>query len=449
MLAGPDVGKSVELASSWYRIGARQGCDLVLSDQRVSGYHFEIRLEDGGYRLRDLDSTNGTYVAGHRVREIYLNPGSVVYVGDTRLRFEPLDQSVSVKLSDRDRFGRMVGRSVAMRAVFAKLELIAPSDASLLITGETGTGKELVAEAVHDHSKRKDGPFVVFDCGSVAENLIAGELFGHERGAFTGAMTSRAGVFEQANGGTVFLDEIGELPVELQPKLLGVLERRTVRRIGGQRDIPVDIRIVAATNRDLAKEINHGRFREDLYYRISVVKVLLPPLRERLEDMDLLVDNFLAQLPGGDKVKLHERTMANLRNHDYPGNVRELRNLLERAVIMAGDLSTNIPPALDDVSDAAATATSPGTASATAEAATAPPAPSTPHMQVPIDVHVPFKLAKQRMVEEFERRFLELLLEEHGGNVSRAARATGLDRMTVHKMINRRGLGNPRDRRRS
>ncbi len=445
VLAGPDAGKTVDLGSSWFRVGARKGCDLVLSDQRVSGHHLEIRLDNDGFRLRDLESTNGTFVAGHRVREVYLNPGTVIYVGDSRLRFEPLDQSVSVKLSEDDRFGRMVGRSVAMRALFAKLERLAPTDASLLVTGETGTGKELVAEAVHERSKRKNGPFVVFDCGSVAENLIAGELFGHERGAFTGAVASRPGVFEQADGGTVFLDEIGELPIDLQPKLLGVLERRTVRRIGGQKEIPVDIRVVSATNRNLAKEMNLGRFREDLYYRISVVRVHLAPLRDRLDDIDLLVANFLAQLPGGQSVKLHDKTMHNLRNHDYPGNVRELRNLLERAVIMAGELATNLTggPSRPRVASENPASPADPSASPSPESAPAPhPEPSlaVPNMRVPIDVSVPFKLAKSRMVEEFERRFLERLLDEHGGNVSKAARVTGLDRMTVHKMLARRGI---------
>jgi len=428
VLKGPDTGMVCELESTQIRAGARRGCDLTLQDRRVSGHHFEILLDQRGYRIRDLDSTNGTFLGGHRIYDAYLNPGSIIYAGDTRLRFDPLDESTKVQLSNKQRLVSMVGCSVATRALFSKIEKAAPTDSSVLITGETGCGKELVAEAVHELSPRRTGPFEVLDCGSLPENLVESELFGHERGAFTGAVNSYAGVFERANGGTVFLDEIGELPIALQPKLLGVLERRQVRRLGGNQSIPVDIRLVAATNRDLAKEMNHGRFREDLYYRLAVLRVSVPPLRERLEDIPLLVEHFLTLTPGGENVRLRPETLDNLRNHNYPGNVRELRNLIERSVVLA-------QAGLDDDAPWAQMSTPPfpsGQVSPQEMPANA--------MAVSIDPTLPFKQAKSRMVAEFERRYLSQLMQEHEGNVSRAARSAGLDRMTVHKMLNRRGL---------
>jgi len=446
VLSGPDKGAQVEVESTWIRVGAQTGCDLVLTDRLVSGHHFEILLDEAGYRLRDLDSTNGTFVAGHRVRDVYLNPGTVIYVGESRLRFDPLDESVSVDLSTRDRFGEMVGSSVVMRALFAKLERIAPTDASVLITGETGTGKELVAEAVHHHSLRASGPFVVVDCGSIPDNLIASELFGHERGAFTGAVSTYAGAFERAHGGTIFLDEIGELPLELQPNLLGVLERRQVRRLGSSKPVPVDIRVVAATNRDLASEMNRGSFRSDLFYRLAVVQVRVPALRERPEDIPVLAQHFAELLGAASGVSSHlsRETLESLRHHPFPGNVRELRNVIERSLVLAeagvpfdpmavtaaGQLSSGEP-----AQDATPAAMSAAAAAAGGDT-----------LAFEVDDEVPYRIAKQRLVSEFDARYLKKLLVRHGGNVSRAARAAGLDRMTVHKMLQRVGLGGWRGR---
>jgi DNA-binding NtrC family response regulator len=398
-------------------VGAQAGCDLQLSDRQVSGHHFEILFERGGYCLRDLDSTNGTYVSGHRVKEVYLNPGTTIYLGETRLRFEPLEESAAIELSASDRFGEMVGTSPVMRALFAQLERVAPTDASVLVTGETGTGKELIAEAIHSQSPRASGPFVVVDCGSIPTNLIGSELFGHEKGAFTGATSAHAGAFEQASGGTVFLDELGELPLEQQVALLGVLERRSVRRIGGRRAIPVDIRVVAATNRDLAKEMNRGTFRSDLYYRLAVLRVHLPPLRERREDIPFLAQHFLSLLPGEHRVS--NKLLENLSKQPFPGNVRELRNLIERSVILAD--SGLHSEELDNPSES--------------------PEPSDPdvvHFQV--NEEVAYRAAKSQLMLELERRYLRRLLDRHDGNISKAARAAGLDRMTVHKMLQRTGL---------
>ncbi|MEM9491524.1 MAG: sigma 54-interacting transcriptional regulator [Myxococcota bacterium] len=422
VLAGPDAGQSVELARSRVRVGAVEGCDLILSDPRVSRHHFEIQLDDEGYRLRDLDSTNGTFVAGHRVRDVYLNPSSSIYVGDSRLRFEPLDTSVSVKLSERERFGRMVGRSVAMRALFAKLERIAPTDASLLVTGETGTGKELVAEAVHYNSPRKDGPFEVLDCGSVAENLIASELFGHERGAFTGAHTMRIGAFEEASGGTVFLDEIGEMPVELQSKLLSVLENREIRRLGSNTARPVDVRIIAATNRDLRAEVNAGRFREDLYYRLAVVNVKMPPLRQRLEDLpDLARRLFERQGLAESRIAelMTPEFQAALARSAWPGNIRELRNYLEQYLIFE-DL-------VPDDSDAELS-----------ESAAAQDIESGSNVQ--IDASQPFSDARQQVLKDFERLYVTELLRAHDGKVSRAANTAGITRTYLYRLLQRHKL---------
>ncbi|MBI4510876.1 MAG: sigma 54-dependent Fis family transcriptional regulator [Deltaproteobacteria bacterium] len=434
VVSGPDAGLVREFETHVIRVGARRGSDLTLTDSKVSGLHAEIRLDEQGYRLRDLESTNGTWVAGHRVNDIYVNPGTMIAIGSTRLRFEPLGESIELAISTEDRFGGMVGRSVVMREFFARLARIAATDATVLVTGETGTGKELVAEALHEQSPRTAGAFVVLDCGAIPANLVESELFGHERGAFTGAVTSYAGAFERAHGGTLFLDEVGELPLDLQPKLLRVLERKEIRRVGGSKPIITDIRVVAATNRDLAVEVNRGRFREDLYYRLAVAHVHVPPLRERREDIPLLVDHFLANMPGGDSGKLRPETLDLMRKHDWPGNVRELRNMIERAVLLSEAPGAPLPMHRSSL----------------------PPTPrgSLPVMplgdeksgpvQVSIDIDVPFKLAKQQLVEEFERRYIHVLLERHGGNISAAARAAGIDRMSIHKILARLGKGKPR-----
>jgi DNA-binding NtrC family response regulator len=433
VLAGPDAGLVRDIESPVIRIGARRGNDLQLSDSKVSGLHAEIRLDDRGYRLRDLDSTNGTFVGGMRINDVYVPPGATITVGGSRMRFDPLGESVEIELSNQDQFGSMIGRSVKMRELFAKLQKLAASDTTVLVTGETGAGKELVAEALHDHSPRSDGPFVVLDCGSIPPTLIESELFGHERGAFTGASTSYAGAFERADKGTVFLDEIGELPLAMQPKLLRVLERKEVRRVGGSKTLEVDIRVVAATNRDLGVEVNRGRFREDLYYRLAVARVHVPPLRERRDDIPLLIEHILANTPGGESASIAQETIDLMLKHDWPGNVRELRNVIERAVLLAeapdSEAAFRRAPAPAAKSEPSVTPTPSHTATA-ADAV----------LSVPIDVAVPFKMAKQSVINEFERRYIAKLLGQHDGNISAAARAAGIDRMSIHKMLHRLGL---------
>src|SRR5215468_9428253 len=416
VVTGADAGLVRDIESSVIRIGARRGNDIQLTDSKVSGLHCEIRLDDRGYRLRDLDSTNGTYVSQLRVNDIYIQPGTHIALGGTRLRFEPLGDSVEIELSDTDRFGSMIGRSVKMRELFARLEKLASSDTTVLVTGETGVGKELVAEALHDHSVRAKGPFIVLDCGSIPPNLIESELFGHERGAFTGAATSYAGAFERAHGGTVFLDEIGELPLAMQPKLLRVLERKEVRRVGGTKTTEVDMRVLAATNRDLGVEVNRGRFREDLYYRLAVARVHVPPLRDRKDDLPLLIEHILATTPGGETASIAQETIDLMMKHDWPGNVRELRNVIERAVLLA-----EAPDSEDALRRAPVLAPRQEPSITVTPSQTATSAESS--MTVPVDVGIPFKLAKQNVISEFERRYISRLLSQHDGNISAAARA--------------------------
>ncbi|MEM9489092.1 MAG: sigma-54 dependent transcriptional regulator, partial [Myxococcota bacterium] len=299
---------------------------------------------------------------------------------------------------------------------------------------ETGTGKDVIATAIHDNSPRADKPFVVLDCGAISANLIESELFGHQRGAFTGAQSDRKGAFEQADGGTLFLDELGELPIDLQPKLLRAIERKQVRRVGGNTVISADVRIIAATNRDLAQEVGRGQFREDLFYRLAVASIHLPPLRQRKEDIVPLIDHFLAITPGGAKIKLRQRTIDLMRKHDWPGNVRELRNMVERAVFLS-----EVPDSTTQLHRGHPIASGGGNAQAVSSAGVAPAAPSAPAAPA-IDIDVPFKLAKRATIDHFEREYVSLLLDRHSGNVSAAARAAGLDRMTLYRIIQRFGL---------
>jgi transcriptional regulator with GAF, ATPase, and Fis domain len=415
--SGPDQGLARDHECARIRVGARKGLELTLTDPKVSALHFELGLEDHGCRLRDLESTNGTFVAGLRVNDVYLESNAVIRIGDTRISFHMLGTSIEVPLSEHDQFGSLVGRSVAMRELFARLERIAGSSATVLVTGETGTGKELVAEALHERSPRARGPLVVVDCSAIPATLIESELFGYERGAFTGATVAHPGAFERADSGTLFLDEVGELPLELQPKLLRALESRQVRRIGSTRTVATDMRVIAATNRDLQAEVEHGRFREDLYYRLAVACVHVPPLRQRKEDVPLLIEHFLRSLPGGSAHRPTAATIARLQQLSWPGNVRELRNTVERLVLMPETVEELVRSLRD------------GTRGQASDAA--------PRLESPIDINIPFKLAKQQVIDEFDRKYIELLLAQHDGNVSAAGRAAGIDRMSIHKILNR------------
>ncbi len=419
---GPAKGIAWESRGAQCSIGSQPGNDLVLSDPTVSRFHSEITVEDGRARVRDLASKNGTLVDGVAIVDAYLRPDATLRLGSSLLRFELGEARNTVPISERTSFGRMVGASTAMRAAFARLEKAAASDATVLLDGETGTGKGEAAESIHLESRRKGGPFVVLDCGAIPENLLETELFGHEKGAFTGATQRRVGVFEEADAGTVFLDEVGELPAALQPKLLRVLETRTLRRVGGSEPIKTDVRIVAATNRDLRAEVNAGRFRADLYYRLAVVRVTLPPLRQRPEDLAPLARTMLRRL-GADDAQLARfaspTVTAELAHGTWPGNVRELRNYLERCL------------AFDDVLP-------PDEESLDSAHLSAPPAPAR------IDASRPFTEARDGALAAFERTYLEELLRLHGGRMTAAAAGAGIGRVYLYKLLVRHGLGKKR-----
>ena len=417
-------------------IGAMDDNDLVVEDDTVSRYHCRIYQEQDSYVVQDLESTNGTFVNGVRVKEAYLKPGCTLALGDTELKFYPFDEKVEVRPSAQSRFGGIIGFDVRLREIFGILEKIAPTGATLVIEGETGTGKEVVAKSVHAASPRRNKPFMVFDCGAVPDNLIESELFGHEKGSFTGAIMTRQGIFELATGGTIFLDELGEMNLELQPKLLRVLEQREVKRVGSAKPIKVDVRVIAATNRDLEEEVRAGRFREDLYYRLSVVRVKLPPLRERIGDLPLLVDHFLKThsfnrgADGGMLVREVAKAAYDvLSRYRWPGNVRELLNVIERAVSFAeGDTIDlrDLPDYIRSSAEVAADGTSPLSFVPPASAAAV--------------VDLPFKEAKERWVSAFEKDYVLYLLRRNGMNISHAAKEAAIDRKYFRKLMRKYGI---------
>jgi transcriptional regulator with PAS, ATPase and Fis domain len=381
------------------RIGSHPSNDVVLDDQTVSKHHLELHYTPAGYRLIDLSSSNGTFHGAVRIHDVTVAAAVTLQLGATTLTITPSREETAVPASARDRFGALVGGSPVMRELFARLETIAASDASVLIEGETGTGKELVAESLHLASPRSGGPFAVVDCGALPAGLAEAELFGAVRGAFTGADHDRPGLLELAHRGTLFLDEIGELPAALQVKLLGVLERRRFAPVGSTRSRELDVRLVAATHRNLAREVNEGRFRADLFYRIATVRVAVPPLRERLEDIPALVAEILA-----DEREQHPEVppqlsaiaLARMQSRSWPGNVRELRSAVERAVRQI---------------DAADTG--------------------------PAAEHETFAAARSRGLAELERRYLLDVLERSSLNVSEAARAAGMDRRNFQRLLRR------------
>jgi len=415
VLSGNSAGAELNIEGTTIRAGSAPENDLVLADDTVSTHHFEIRVTEEGYLLIDSGSTNGTFVDGTRVREVYLNERAEIAAGETRLLFEIVEGEVTIPVSKRTNFGELLGHSPPMRAVFAVLERAAPTDITMLVTGESGTGKELAARALHESSPRRDAPYVVFDCGATTPTLIESQLFGHVRGAFTGATDAREGVFEQANGGTLVFDELGELPLDLQPKLLRAIESRTITRVGDNKTREVDLRIVACTNRNLEEEVKEGRFREDLYFRLSVVRVKLPPLRERPEELPRLVRKFLSARGIDEGEGMPAATLALLRSHTWPGNVRELRNVVERFVIMP-DLDPSFWFSPDGASQAAGA-----------------PAPS-------VNLDDGFHDAKRHCVDAFERQYLMHVQEAHADNASEAARVAGLSRQSYYRLLSKHGL---------
>jgi transcriptional regulator with PAS, ATPase and Fis domain len=411
---GPDRGRFELSSASELAVGTGEANQLVLTDPTVSRHHFVITTSPRGYHLRDTGSTNGTFLANHRVESAYLQDGSVLRAGITTLRFESEGGEIREPLSDDDRFGRALGKSAVMRRLFALLPRIAQSESTVLIDGETGTGKSLVAKAIHGAGPRARGPFVVVDCGAIPAALIESELFGHERGAFTGATAARSGAFEAARGGTVFLDEIGELPIDMQPKLLHAIEERQVKRLGSTQPIPLDVRIIAATNRDLREAVNRGGFRSDLYYRLNIVKLRLPPLRERPSDIPLLIEAFYRELTGNPAAAPPPTLVAALGQHDWPGNVRELRAAVERSLLV------------DDPSQWQTLIDEPLS-----------PADADPAGDHAFDDSLTFRAAKERATLRWERWYLGELLRRHDHNLSRASRAVRMDRTHLRELARR------------
>jgi DNA-binding NtrC family response regulator len=404
------------------RIGTHSTNDLILRDPSVSRFHCKLTCGDKGWRLQDSGSLNGTMLDGVRVRDADLAGEGILALGDCLVHVSGLEPASEVSIPNIASFGALTGTSVAMRKLFASLEKVAASDINVLIEGDSGTGKELVASEIFQRGPRAEKAFVIVDCGAISPSLVESELFGHVRGAFTGADRDRLGAFEAANGGTVFLDEIGELPLELQPKLLRAIESREIRRVGETRARKVDVRVIAATNRDLDREVNKGRFREDLYFRLAVMVVRVPSLRDRLEDLPALVRSFLTSLgvAAVDQRGLFSPSvLAELAEHDWPGNVRELRNYVERSVVLKEAL-----PAARKRHPASSSTSDSGPAS---EAG-------------PASERVPFKLAKDAVVDAFERSYLAALLESAGGNISKAARNGGMDRMYLHRLVQKHNL---------
>jgi DNA-binding NtrC family response regulator len=421
VIDGADRGRASRLGEREIVVGTDAGVELRLSDDRVSGRHLAVRAAGGRFAVRDLESTNGTWYEGSRVTEVAVAPGATLKVGRSALRIEPEAEPLDLPPSQARRFGELVGESLAMREVFAVLERVAATDVTVLVEGETGTGKEVVARALHDASPRRPRPFVAVDCGALPEALLDSELFGHVKGAFTGAAAPRAGLFVRADGGTLFLDELGRIPASVQARLLRVLEERVVRPLGADRERAVDVRVVAASRDDLDAEVAAGRFRADLLYRLGVVRVRLPPLRGRREDLPMLVGELLrrrglgAGVAGGAAARA---ALDRLHAHGWPGNVRELRNVIDRAIALAPGAR-----GLDDLSiriDAAGGAAG--------------------EEGLGVRTDLPYAEAREAVVHTFERRYVADILARAGGNLTAAARAAQVDRKHLRLLARRHGL---------
>jgi transcriptional regulator with GAF, ATPase, and Fis domain len=397
VLTGLAVGQTVAVDRK-VRVGKAADNDLVLPDDTVSRHHCELERRGECVFVKDLGSTNGTRIAGSKITEALAPPGSILRFGEVEVVVRATPQKVDVMPSAEPKFGPAIGESLAMRTVFGMLERIAPTDGTVLLEGETGTGKDVLAESLHEASARANGPFVVFDCAAIPPPLIESALFGHERGAFTGASSARRGAFEEADGGTLFLDELGELPVDVQPKLLRAVETSSVQRVGANAWTRVSVRVLAATRRDLDREVQEGRFREDLFYRLAVGRIELPPLRRRQGDVTLLARHFWREL-GGRDAPLPPSLAARLEGWHWPGNVRELENTVARYLAIGDlELSHDLSPGIDNVFERV------------------------------LAQDLPLLRARERVLEAFERCYIERVLARFGGNVSRAAASSGLAR---------------------
>jgi transcriptional regulator with GAF, ATPase, and Fis domain len=395
-------------------IGSGEAAEIAIADPAVSRVHGEIDARDDGLWIRDLSSRNGTYVEGVRVGLARVPDGGRIRIGSTEIRVQHERVAAPVDLWPDDHFGALFGRSSVMRELFARIARVSATNATVLIQGETGSGKELVARAIHDASPRRAGPFVVVDCGALPEALLESELFGHAKGAFTGAVSARAGAVESAHGGTVFLDEVGELPLGMQPKLLRAIEAKSVRRVGESAYRNVDVRFVTATHRDLATMVNEGAFREDLYFRLAVVPIGVPPLRERRDDVPLLIQHFV---PAGASVPLDADVLRELTSRPWLGNVRELRNFVDRAMALGAREALDATPA-----------------------GRTPRAPANDGGFPPITLDRPFKSLREEVLDHLERVYLRGLLARHDGKVTAVAHAAGLDPSYIHRLVKKHDL---------
>ena len=412
-IAGPDRGESVHMRPGRsIFFGSSPECEMTLTDKTVSRRHLMAAWEGEQVVLRDQGSTNGTFVQGSRFKEIAIGFGAEFKLGRTVIKYLPEEEIVDPEPIDQSAFGHLIGGDTKMRQLFKLMQDVAATEATVLIEGETGTGKELIAEEIHNHSNRREGPFIVFDCGSVPRELIESALFGHVKGSFTGAIGDRKGAFADAHGGTIFLDEIGEMALDLQPSLLRVLDKKAVRRVGSNQYEKIDVRVVAATNRDLRAEVAKKSFREDLYYRLAVIRLSVPPLRERGTDIPLLIEWFINKFSPARPLKASPEDMNRLRRHSWPGNVRELRNTIERACLLARGEYINLDDALHEE-----------------------PTPS-----LGIRTDLPFKEAKGQLVEMFEREYIEDLMRRHRMNLSAAAREAQIDRKHLRELIRKYDL---------
>lgn len=422
---GPAAGATFSVSASNVSIGSGTDNDIVLDDPAVSRRHCEIVARGDRYIVRDLGSTNGTWISGVEVREAFITADTQLSIGETSLVFSP--EATWERIVPAPFFGEMVGRTPLMKGLFGLLARIARTDLTCLIRGETGTGKELAARGIHEESRRAKGPFEVIDCAGVTPSLVESVLFGHEKGAFTGAESTRLGSFERAHGGTVFLDEIGELPLDLQPRLLRVLERREITRVGGNAPIPVDVRIVAATHRDLRAMVEDGTFREDLFFRLAEVVVQMPALDRRKEDIPVLV-----QAVAGD-VAVAPDVMQALCDRSWPGNVRELRNLVRRATALARSGKLDLD-ALDVASSLGPTQSA---------SPTAPP--SAQGMAVPVPLDESLKKSRENWLRLLEPAYLRGLLLRYEGNIDAVSAHAGLHRKSLLRLLRQHGITIPKD----
>ena len=421
VIAGPDQGKRLTVANARLLVGTSPICDLVLGDERVSRRHLALVVEGTTLRVEDLQSTNGTFANEIRIAGAYLRGSETLTIGKSLLLITLIAAEEGEKIPRSFSFGRVLGTSVKMQRVYAFARKLSASDISCTIEGETGTGKEQLAEAIHEESPRAKGPFIVFDCTALPGTLMESALFGHEKGSFTGASATRRGVFEQADGGTLFIDEIGDLDISLQPKLLRAIQRGETQRVGGTGWLKSNVRILAATRRDLDREVQEGRFRDDLFFRLAVARIELPPLRERAADVEFLARAFWASL-GPSAGPFPTEFLTRYRGHTWPGNVRELLNTVVRWQALGemglGEQIAEAPPE-----------------SLQAPPSAAPPLADNGLVERLLRDAVPFSKARQLAALDFERRYVTRILESFSGNVTKAAQASGIGRRYFHMLL--------------